>query len=639
MNSRIANRLRFILERWIQGGAWNQLLLTASIIGFIAVIGGTLAFALSGTFTEYSDAVWWSFLRLSDPGYLGDDEGAVLRTIATVITILGYVLFLGSLIAIMTQWLNSTIRRLESGLSPITVSGHTIILGWTNRTPSLLRELVAGETSLPPRQRRHRRLVILASEVTPELRRELRDVLGDAYDRWRIILRSGSQLRVEHLRRVDFEHASTIVLPGSDFSLGGYEASDARIIKTLLTIAHHIDGAARPTDKPQIVAEILDPSRMTAVNRAYDGPIETVSSNVLISRIIAQTIRNPGLSKFYSELFSHAVGNELYAERFPVLAGDSFANAASRFDDAILLGIVRTTGSEWSAHLNPPGDLHIGEDDYCIGIAKSRRAFVPGDRPLAEPQVQPLIAASPTTRTTHRILVLGWNHRFPQLITELGSYSNESFHVDVLAPVPVEEREVDVTTQNKVTIVHHRGDSSEDIVLRRLDLASYTSILQLGNSWMTSGDESDAQTLMDMLLLNSLLPSGSTRPHVLVELMNPETASLISDDSESFVSPVLVSNVLAHVTLRPELNAALTSLFAPDGPQIRFVKADLMGLAGQRMSFGELSHRVSLSGDICIGIRTPAGTALNPPRDRVWEFNGREDIVVLGAMSGRGTAS
>ena len=66
---------------------------------------------------------WWAFLRLTDPGYLGDDEGNWRRVVSTWLTVSGYVLFMGTLIAILTQWLNRTMRALEQGLTPITVRG------------------------------------------------------------------------------------------------------------------------------------------------------------------------------------------------------------------------------------------------------------------------------------------------------------------------------------------------------------------------------------------------------------------------------------------------------------------------------------------------------------------------------------
>ena len=47
------------------------------------VAAGVLVRLLDPQFEALSSAVWWAFLRLSDPGYLGDDEGLASRAVST----------------------------------------------------------------------------------------------------------------------------------------------------------------------------------------------------------------------------------------------------------------------------------------------------------------------------------------------------------------------------------------------------------------------------------------------------------------------------------------------------------------------------------------------------------------------------
>src|SRR5690606_7794786 len=96
----------------------------------VAVVAGVLV-AIVEAETSLPDAIWWAFLRLTDPGYLGDDAGAFRRTVSTFVTVAGYVLFMGSLIAIMTQWLRQRMLQLERGLTPIAMRDHILLLGWT----------------------------------------------------------------------------------------------------------------------------------------------------------------------------------------------------------------------------------------------------------------------------------------------------------------------------------------------------------------------------------------------------------------------------------------------------------------------------------------------------------------------------
>ena len=137
---RLKNRFKFQIERLLLRGAHSRLLFITLLVGIVAIGGGLLVQATDARFEGSETAIWWAFLRLTDPGYLGDDEGVARRAISTVLTVLGYVLFMGSLVAIMTQWLNQKIRNFESGLTPIVRRNHIVILGWTNRTPAIVEE-------------------------------------------------------------------------------------------------------------------------------------------------------------------------------------------------------------------------------------------------------------------------------------------------------------------------------------------------------------------------------------------------------------------------------------------------------------------------------------------------------------------
>ena len=49
------------------------MLLAAGLVVLISIVGGLLA-RLAVDLAS-GEGIWWAFLRLSDPGYLGDGEG------------------------------------------------------------------------------------------------------------------------------------------------------------------------------------------------------------------------------------------------------------------------------------------------------------------------------------------------------------------------------------------------------------------------------------------------------------------------------------------------------------------------------------------------------------------------------------
>lgn len=149
---RIRQKILFTLERQLVKGAQFQLLLVAAFIGLISLVGGLLVMPSGPPTSTFGESVWWAFLRLSDPGYLGDDEGGWRRFISTLITVAGYVVFLGSLVAIITTWMNRKIRHLEQGLTPVTANNHLLILGSTYGQHNWLFNLqsIASDESIVP---------------------------------------------------------------------------------------------------------------------------------------------------------------------------------------------------------------------------------------------------------------------------------------------------------------------------------------------------------------------------------------------------------------------------------------------------------------------------------------------------------
>ncbi|MBL8942201.1 MAG: hypothetical protein JNK45_03585, partial [Myxococcales bacterium] len=74
MLAALRDRLQFLLERFLVRGPLYRLLFVIAIIVSVSTLGGLLVVG-TGNFDGPGDAIWWAFLRLSDPGYLGDDQG------------------------------------------------------------------------------------------------------------------------------------------------------------------------------------------------------------------------------------------------------------------------------------------------------------------------------------------------------------------------------------------------------------------------------------------------------------------------------------------------------------------------------------------------------------------------------------
>ena len=85
---RLLQRFYYLTETLMTRSPIYQLLLVALVIGLLSVGGGLLVHMTEPrAYRDISEAIWWAFLRLTDPGYLGDDQGLMHRLISTLLTI------------------------------------------------------------------------------------------------------------------------------------------------------------------------------------------------------------------------------------------------------------------------------------------------------------------------------------------------------------------------------------------------------------------------------------------------------------------------------------------------------------------------------------------------------------------------
>ncbi|MFE8070900.1 ion channel DMI1 [Marinobacteraceae bacterium S3BR75-40.1] len=643
---RFVDRLKFFVERQFVKGALFQLLVVVAVIGLISLLGGLMVRPAEGQFDGLGEAVWWAFLRLTDPGYLGDDQGTWRRVISTVLTISGYVVFLGALVAIMTRWLIDRMNQLERGLTPVAIRNHVVVLGWTNRTLPIVSELLGSVGRMRRFLRAydaHRlRLVVLAEGVSAARLQELHQEPGIGRKARNVILREGSPLQDEALYRAACHTAAAILIPSNSHGYGSLVTSDIEIIKALLSLQAQARRHQRPL--PYVVAEIEDSRKLAVFERAYPGPLEVIAGDATVSRLMAQNILHPGLSAVYGELLTATDGNEFYIRDATPFVGQTLGEASARCARALVCGLLRHDGEHWQPLLNLPGDTPIAAEDRLVMLARSdeeARALVP-DRAVSEPLKRIALKAARRDRqppSRKRLLLLGWNRRNPVLVNELASYAGWSFEIDWVSTVPAEERENAIATYAPATAGvgcrHIEGDYTLHGELSRLSPQNYDAIVIVSSDRLDSGEEADARAMMGFLLLEELLAGAPHRPQVLLELSDPDNKSLLaSNRSETLVSPLVMSHMLSQVALRRELIEVFDELLTAGGAEVMFRDAASLGLS-RKFTFAELEIVMGRRGETALGVFNSGEghgerrLALNPGRDAQFELAAGDQVVVL----------
>lgn len=641
---RIVDRIKFLVERQLVKGAGFQLAVVAAFIAFISLLGGILVLPLGETFDDAGTAIWWAFLRLTDPGYLGDDVGVWQRIVSTLLTLSGYVVFMGTLVAILTRWLIAKMADLERGLTPVTLKNHIVVLGWTSQTLPLVTELLGASGRMRRFLEKHDtqklNLVVLSEDASAEQVHELRSEPGIGRRARQVILRSGSPIQPDALHRVACLDAAAVIVPSATHEAGSLVTSDVETVKALLSIA----AQARQfrSSLPYVVAEIQDVRKLPVIERAYPGAVEVVAGDATISRLMVQNLLHPGLSEVYNELLTAGEGNEIYVRGGELVAGKSLAELASERPEVIVLGLLRRQEQAWNVQLVARSDVRIEADDRVIMMARDYAETDPNPRLPALPEISRIDIRKKLSNSgtvPHRILVLGWNRRVPSLVAELASYRKLAFDVDMVSVVPKEERELAITQYvgecPQVRCHHIEADYMVEDELRRADPAGYDAIMLLSSDRLASGEEADARAMVGYLQLDDILADAVRRPQLLMELSDPDNRHLLyGHQSEMLISPMILSHVLGQVALRRELRIVLDELFTVGGAEIQFRDPDDYPLPAS-VDFQLLEKILADEGEIALGVFRAEPNLdgrhleLNPPRKAWLDLRTGDRLVVL----------
>jgi hypothetical protein len=170
-------------------------------------------------------------------------------------------------------------------------------------------------------------------------------------------------------------------------------------------------------------------------------------------------------------------------------------------------------------------------------------------------------------------------------------------------------------------------------VVAASDVSKYDAVILVGSDRLESGAESGARTIVGYEVLRACMGAGP-RPRVVVELMDPENASLFDpNEVEVLVSPQLLGRVLAQVALMPELCAVYDELFGVGGAELSIHRASEYGLGGAGpIAFAALREAVTRSGHVLLGAQTEDGRAvsMNPPADT--SFSPASSVRVVVAV-------
>lgn len=565
-------KIKFFFERSVLEGSWTQLLIIIFAIALVSFLGGLSAYWLTAEFEHWNKAVWWAFLRLTDPGYLGDDQGTILRTISTILTIIGYVLFMGTLVALMTQWMWRLVRSLEEGRTPLSLKGHIVLAGLDQRTPEMIKEMLLSDTRLNQFLRRFRQsklnVVVLTSRPGIEAVQMLKSELGSLWSRGQVIVRLGRASDPDDLERVDIINSAVMLIPQVENTQG-----DARASTILAALNHVLKKYDHPG--PLVVAE-FDQIESTQIVHAFPKiNCEPLQNKSIITKILAQSIKHAGLAKIFMELLSHRDGHEIYIKEFKEIVGMSLKEAECYFENVLPLGILRKTNQGSELLLEP--DTIINETDKPLFMAQDSNSIQVSHHPHQQkPRIELSSLKLPEVRSRD-VLIIGDQEKAKAIQHELSSYTDFQAKVDVVQDYSI----VNLKNYNKIVILPLRSQSLRS-------------------------DEVDQLTIHKFFMLRALLSKLDHHPDILVELESPTAAETFADENrcDVIVPAYISSHLIAHVGLRRELSQVFEEVLGPNGCDMTLYHASVYNIElPKTYTFGELKSIVRSYGHVLIGFR------------------------------------
>jgi voltage-gated potassium channel Kch len=529
-----------------------------------------------------------------DPGAV-DDEGWLYRLVMLAVAILG-ILIVSTMIGVLTSGIEGKIDGLRRGRSLVLESDHTVILGWSSKIVTAVQELVIANENQPKAA-----VVILANHDKVEMEEELYSrvtKLGNT----KIVCRRGDPCVLSDLEIVRPELAKSIIL----FS-GEDEQGDAVVLKRALALQRV---AERHNHNCHIVAEIRDETNTAAIKLV--GNVQVVQSVDLVTRVLVQAARQPGLSLVYDELLSFE-GCEIYFHKHISLAGRTFADATLSMPIAAVIGI-KPQGSD--PVINPPADRIIETDDMLILVAEDDSKINIPEKSQPTFDMSRICQPPEIVSTPEHYVILGWHRGGTMLLQELNKQLTPGASVLIahdpdISNVPSHE---DLNTLERLNVSVQKCKTTSRPELERLDLTLSDEIIVLSYRDSLPIQEADSMTLLTLVHIRDLCERTQKRIGIATEMLDAQNRELADRKNEDdfIASEELVSKVLVQLSENPQLAKVLDELLTSDGSELYLRPAAHYVELGAEVPFGAIVAASLFRKELAIGILKTYSTGKLP---------------------------
>ncbi|MFB6812226.1 NAD-binding lipoprotein [Streptomyces sp. NPDC056387] len=560
---------------------------------------------------------------------IGGAVGSPLYILISVLLALVALLFVSTLVGLITNGLNDKVLALRRGRSTVLEERHTVLLGWSEQVFPIVSELVVANSN-----RRRAVVAVLGPKDKAEMEDEIALAVG-RLGRTRLICRSGVTTDPAVVALVSPETARAVLV----LTHGG-EDGDAQVVKTLLAL----EAAVRRRGRPEVVAAVRDGRHHRAARLAAGPRGRVLNVEDVTARLIAQTSRQPGLSLVHQELLDFE-GDEFYTVREPALTGHAFGRLLLAYATSSVVGIVPAGGG---VELNPAQDRILGADDRILLVTEDDDTAVLADGPLPVDE-EAITAPGGSAPAAERFLVLGWNRRAPLIIDQLEPCVPEGSELVVMASGEEALRDAGRCARSRtgrMRITLHDGDITDPRDLDALDVPSFDRAVVLGYDATDAADRTapgaltgDDRTLVTLLHLRALEEASGRELAVVTEMADDRNRLLAParEGGDFVVGGRLISLLMTQIAENRHLADVFDALFSAEGDSLHLKPASHYVLPGREVTFATVVESGRRQGHSVLGYRLygdarhgPAyGVHINPDKRERVRFGAQDSVIVL----------
>ena len=581
-----------------------RILIVFSVLLVLMIAGLIMLFGLSEE-GEGGAVLWDSIATVINAWMPYSSDGSIGYLILMSCAAIGGVLFTSILIGIITSSIEEKVTALKKGNSHVIEEDHLIVLGLYPGEYTLLQQLIFASEGKPV-------CIVIADEADrEEMEQNIRENLKVPKN-VRIVCRTADITDPASLEKCSLETCRTVIVSPTE---------DMKTIKVILAASALLEEKQAPQISVNAILTRNEYSFPPSLERTHN--ITTLKTNAILSKMIAHSCTQTGLSETFREIFNFE-GSEFYLTGFDGIGGMTFEEIMIRTDRAVPSGVFRNG----SILVNPPADFVLEEDDKILVFAEeSDAAILRKDAPPGKNLREAVMTRSEEETD---IVILGRNETLPVILKELPE--NVSTVWLVCPDIPEKEKNRLLTAgeaRNLNLRFYEEDPESEDYLEKLARMAGHVVIL---GDHEKDPEQADMDVIFLLLNLRELRRDLGLGYNITVEMQKEHNQKLAGsgESTDYLVTSSMSSLILAQLAESPALIDVFREILSNEGNELYLKQTGSMGLTGT-FTGRDLRRIMLREGYIFLGhLDGKKGSRFNIPLDEEIRLDGKDHLIVFG---------